>query len=168
MLGLAALSDVLDGWLARSIRARLAHRVAPAELARAARLGSWLDPACDKAFVASILLAAVVGLRVPWLGVLLVVVRDVIIAALLAARRLSPALRAAHIDYTARASGKLTTVVQFAALTSALLVPAVFVPLAAAAALLGVVAAGDYVLRVLRGRAASEPASPLGGRAHAV
>lgn len=150
-MALAALSDWLDGWAARRLRERLAGEGVPdEELERQAHVGAWLDPLCDKIFVASVAVAVWAVHRPEVLVVLLVALREILLAPLLVIFRLVPRLWERRKDFTARWPGKLTTVLQFVAV--GLIVvdhPWVF-PLAVVTGAMGVVAVGAYAVRALR------------------
>jgi cardiolipin synthase (CMP-forming) len=153
VLALAALTDVLDGWVARRCGPR-----PPGEPHR----GDWLDPLCDKLFAA----AVVAGLLVtnspplPWLVLLLL--REILQLIAVTVLRLVPALHRVSRDYDFRAHpvGKATTVAQFVA--SALLV--VNHPLAgvfcALCAVLGVASVAIYIHRIRGLLRAPPPHSP--------
>lgn len=148
LAALAGLSDVLDGWVARRMHPERARLAADAE---AEPIGAWLDPLCDKAFVLGWLLAIALRGAPPAL-LALVAVRDVGVAVLGTAQLAIPSLRARPRRYTARPSGKVTTVLQFAALVALVLEapapwPWALCWLAAAA---GVVALTEYAARALR------------------
>ncbi len=136
----AGLSDGLDGWIARRFHAETA-------------LGRLLDGIADKAFVLAALLTLAAEGTVRWGEAALVLARDatvVGIAVWFAAQRRWEAF--AHMK--ARGPGKATTALAFAWFVSVLLsAPSAvstvaFVAAAAASAL----AAGDYLLQVLRVR----------------
>jgi phosphatidylglycerophosphate synthase len=58
LMATAALSDMLDGWFARRMRARRkAHGLPTRGLGEKGGRGAWLDPLCDKAFVISVVAA---------------------------------------------------------------------------------------------------------------
>lgn len=147
LAALAGITDVLDGAVARWMH--------PEPSATATRdpeapepIGAWLDPLCDKAFVLGWLGAIALRGAPLWL-LALVGVRDVGIAILGSVQLAVPSLRARRRRYTARPSGKATTVLQFAALAALLLgAPSPWsVALSAGSALVGLVALGEYVHR---------------------
>lgn len=136
LLVLAALSDFLDGWLARRLGV-------PGE-----DLGAWLDPLCDKAFVVSTLVAVWLAFGPPWWLAALAATREVLLLPLVVARFVVPRARERHVPWKAKSLGKATTVAQFGLFLAVLLnVPAAWTPLAVAAAALGVGAAVQYALR---------------------
>jgi phosphatidylglycerophosphate synthase len=136
LLALSALSDLLDGRMARA-------RGVPGD-----DLGAWLDPLCDKVFVGSALVAVwLTHGPVWWLGVL-AATREFLLFPLVVARFVLPALRERHFRWKAKLLGKACTVAQFALFAAVLLdySPAWF-PLALASAVLGAGASVQYALR---------------------
>jgi phosphatidylglycerophosphate synthase len=130
----AAVTDVLDGWLAR-------------RLGREEGAGVWLDPLCDKLFVLSAMAAVWVSRQPPvWL------------LPLIGAREIFQGLAwiAFHdrvrFDFRSALLGKAATVLQFAAVGAILFgLPSVF-PLSLAAGLAGAAASVYYVSRSLGSR----------------
>lgn len=137
----AGVSDMLDGWVARRQRRaddREHHR------------GDWLDPLCDKLFVAAVVVGIYLAYRPSPALLVLMVTREILQTVAVAAMRLVPALHRASRDFNFRAHpvGKATTVTQFftgAALLAELPVAA---PLAWLAAGLGVISVGIYISRI--------------------
>lgn len=149
---LAGISDILDGWAARNLRARAERQGAPREqIERSRAVGSWLDPLCDKTFMASLLAVTWVGGHAPLGWLLLVAARDLIQGALVAIYHAIPALPSkVSVDFTAGAIGKAATVAQFIAV-AALLVEAHFAfEVCVATAMLGLGAVAYYVSRTIR------------------
>ena len=149
ILATAALSDVLDGRVARALRARRVARGGDArEMGDAAATGAWLDPACDKLFVVSAVAAVAWTYRPPVSLCLLMATREIILVPFVlgywAAQRIRRRLR---IDFRAGALGKATTVAQFAAIVSIPVWPASTRTLAVVAALVGLAASVDYLWR---------------------
>ena len=161
VLALAAVSDVLDGWLARrrpqwliwepSEGSQTLPRRSAASKARRlpTRLGwgEWLDPVCDKFFI----MAVMVGLylfRHPSLAILLpILTREAAILVLFLVHQLVPSLRGVPYDYRAHVLGKAATAAQFLAATALLLAHPAAKYLAALCALLGLLCAGVYARR---------------------
>ena len=135
LVAVAALTDALDGTIARRARARGQHGTA----------GEWLDPAADKIFVV-VVLAAAVAYGDASLGlVALVCARELVLLPLAAVYRLHGPRRP-HA-FQADALGKATTIAQLAAVVS-LVMRQPFAPaLAVLAGGLGVAAAAHYVGR---------------------
>lgn len=143
LLAAAALSDGLDGWLARRLRS-------PDDAERR-RIGSWLDPLCDKTFVLSALVAVWSVRALPWWVLPLIATRELLQTPLILAYHLVPALRASHgYDFRATLLGKATTVAQFLAVTAMLLGRREALPLAAVACAIGAAAALGYLVRAVR------------------
>lgn len=140
VLVLAGISDVLDGWAARRAQGRAAvnepHR------------GDWLDPFCDKVFVAAMLAGIYVAHHPPPALLVLVVAREVLQVLSLAVYRLWPALRRGlHYNYRAHPVGKATTVAQFATALALLFEHPISHPLAVLSALLGITSVALYLNR---------------------
>ncbi len=137
----AGVSDVLDGWVARrQMRAGQPHQ----------RRGDWLDPLCDKLFVASVVVGLYLARRPPALWLALLLTREVLQAVAVTALRLVPNLHRMSRDYDFRAHpiGKATTVVQFLAATLMLLRHPLAAPAVWAAAALGLLSVFTYVRRL--------------------
>jgi phosphatidylglycerophosphate synthase len=142
VLAAAGLSDVLDGWVARrQLRAgQQPHQ----------RRGDWLDPLCDKLFVASVVAGLYLAQRPPVLWLALLMTREALQLVAVTALRLVPTLHRMSRDYDFHAHpiGKATTVVQFLAATAMLLGHPLAGPAAWAAAGLGLVSVFTYVRRL--------------------
>lgn len=152
LIGTAAVTDVLDGWFARRHQP-LQQRLGLARAAGPAGRGAWLDPACDKAFVLSLLGVLLVERRLSPRVVALVGLRDLILGPIGVAYVLNPRLRdRMGVDLRARTLGKLTTAAQFLTLGGALLGSRLVPPLAAVAAGLGAGAVIDYAVAYKRRR----------------
>lgn len=151
LLALSALSDLIDGWLARRMGI-------PGE-----DIGAWLDPLCDKAFVVSALVAVWVSHGPAWWLALLAATREVVLLPLVIARFVLPALRERHVPWKAKSLGKATTVAQFLLFVAVLLdVDQAYLPLALAAGVLGIGAGVQYAIRAHAVLQKREPTSPGG------
>lgn len=166
VLALAALSDVLDGMFARRAAAHPRAAVPGAATLRGDRagprldlrvelqpagIGSWLDPICDKIFVATVLVATWIHLHPPLALLALILAREIAQAPLSLVYVTVPALRHwLHYDFRASVFGKIATVSQFAAITAIVLELPVARTLAWVAFASGMVALGDYLRRALR------------------
>lgn len=151
----AGLSDLLDGWIARRFHAE-------------SHLGRLLDGIADKAFVFSAILTLAATGHMPWWEGVLVMTRDLVVAAIASWCLLQRAW-AAFRHMEPRFLGKATTLVAFLWFLSLLFPWASparpwLLGLAGASSLL---AAGDYVVQFVRlrpdrhGRAArAGPAAP--------
>lgn len=138
LIGVAGLTDILDGWLARRWNV-------------ATRLGALLDPLGDHVFVlvAALTLVASGALTIP--AALVLLARDIATALGFLVALATPRLR--HEEFKARWPGKLVTTFQFATLLSVMLAPALTLPLVV---LVGVGSASsivDYAVAVWRARA---------------
>lgn len=149
LTALAGLTDLVDGRLARRGAERRGESAA-----RAGGIGDWLDPLCDKVFVASALCAAVVTYRPPGYLLALVLARDLLQVPLLLAwlgRHGRQAQRMARrVDFRANVLGKATTVAQFAALLAIVLASPAQVPCALIACGLGILSVASYARRFAR------------------
>lgn len=137
VLALAGLSDVIDGWLARTY-----NRVTP--------LGIVLDPITDKLFVSVVVVALVISGRLPFPHVLLLATREVGELPLVTWWLISRHRRRAKSENPmANLPGKLVTVLQFATVAAALFASPLVTILLVITAIAGVVAALVYALREL-------------------
>ena len=147
VMGLAALTDVLDGTVARR------------RGVEASGTGSWLDPICDKLFVGAVLAALHVQRGVPLWLLAMIVARELMQLPMVVVYRVSPTLRRwLRYDFRASPLGKAATVVQFLAIAALVLGFETRV-LAIAAFALGLIALTDYVRRavVIGKRRLNEP-----------
>jgi phosphatidylglycerophosphate synthase len=167
IVGVAALTDALDGYFARRARARSGRMQdmrgsidtpqrsallrGPAEPDLA--IGEWLDPLADKVFVGIALGAAVIH-GAPWQLALLVITREVVLVPLAAVYRIASQTRVPHA-FQADALGKATTILQLVAVVAIVAQLAIAPALAVAAAGLGLIAAAHYVARATAPKVAS-------------
>jgi cardiolipin synthase (CMP-forming) len=136
VLALAGLSDVVDGMLAR-------------RLGLVTATGAVLDPILDKLFVLTVVVTLIVSGQLPLGGALLLAVRELGELPLLVGWLSGKSRRGAR---SAKLSGKVATVLQFAAVAAALLSSRALWPLLVAAAAAGLWAAIAYTRRELSGR----------------
>jgi cardiolipin synthase len=138
LIGVAGLTDVLDGWLARRWNV-------------ATRLGALLDPVGDHVFalVATVTLVAGGALSIP--AALVLLSRDIATAVGFLIALAIPRLR--HEEFKARWPGKLVTAFQFTTLLSLVLVPSLTVPLLVCVAVTSASSIVDYAIAVWRARA---------------
>jgi cardiolipin synthase len=141
VLAAAALTDVLDGWVAR--------RATPATTAVPHR-GDWLDPLCDKLFALAVVIGLLYAHDPPLLWLLLLLAREQLQLIAVVILRLMPTLREAarRFEYRAHPAGKATTVAQFAASAALLTKQGSAGVLCGLAALLGVISFAIYVQRI--------------------
>jgi len=137
VLALAAVSDVLDGWLARRSQKQLTW----------VGWGEWLDPVCDKFFIIAVMAGLYLSQHPPLITLLPIVTREIAILILFLIHRLVPSLRRIRYDYKAHFLGKAATAAQFLACAALLVAHPSARYLAALCALLGVLCAGVYARR---------------------
>ncbi|MDQ6634805.1 MAG: CDP-alcohol phosphatidyltransferase family protein [Gemmatimonadota bacterium] len=138
LIGAAAITDFLDGWLARRANAT-------------SRWGALLDPIADRVFVLTVTATFLFTGSLSVWGCLVLLMRDVATAVGFLVARLVPWLRA--VQFQARLMGKVVTVLQLIALAAVLVHPAAVRPLLAAIAFVSVVSIADYTLALWRARA---------------
>ena len=136
VVGLASLTDFLDGWLARR--------------GQTSQLGALLDPIADKTFVLVAILAFLIHGVVNAGEFLIVISRDLATAIGFIVAYMLPGLDPRA--FKARWPGKVVTVLQLAALFALLLKPAVFPLLVPLIALASAAAIADYTLVLHRQR----------------
>ncbi|AGC49229.1 CDP-alcohol phosphatidyltransferase [Myxococcus stipitatus DSM 14675] len=150
---LAALSDFLDGWLAR-------HK------GLATRLGALIDPVADRAFMVTAVLVCYLDGLISLPELVLLLVRDIGTAVGFIVTRLVPGLR--RVELKARMLGKVVTSLQLVTLLCVLLFPPAVRPLVALIAVLSLASVVDYSRAVLRarprGRERSRPSETAGAR----
>ena len=139
IIGAAALTDFLDGWLARRVHAT-------------SRWGALLDPIADRFFVLTVVGTFVFGglLSTPAYFVLLL--RDLATAVGFLVARAIPWLR--PIEFKARILGKVVTVLQLFTLAAVLTAPRLVSVLLVGVAITSLLAIADYTLVLWRARAA--------------
>jgi cardiolipin synthase (CMP-forming) len=137
LIGVAALTDFLDGWLARRVDAT-------------SRWGAMLDPIADRVFV---LTAVGTFLFTGLLGTgayFVLIMRDLATAVGFLVARVIPWLR--PVVFKARMTGKVVTVLQLVALAAVLVAPEALHSLLLVVALVSVVSIVDYTLALWRAR----------------
>jgi phosphatidylglycerophosphate synthase len=137
LIGVASLTDVLDGWLAR--RAKLVSR-----------FGALLDPIADRFFVLAVVISYVLGGQFSAWQAVAVMFRDVMSVIGFFVARSVRWLR--PIPFNARLLGKMVTGVQFVTFLSVLLAPTLVDALVVIVGVLGVAATVDYTLMLWRER----------------
>lgn len=159
VMGVAALTDVLDGYVAR----RQALR-AGGELEPGGGTGAWLDPICDKVFVGAVLAAIIVRRHPPPLLIGLILTRELVQLPLGIVYRFVPALHTwLRYDFRASILGKAATVAQFLAIAALILDHPSLATFAVIAFALGIAALVDYVRRAVRiGKSRLEQAKARG------
>lgn len=146
IVAVAALTDALDGPLARAARRRAyLHGV------RTSTAGEWLDPVADKFFVIVAVIAIASHHDAPLSMLLFACTRELAIVPLGIAYRIALFTRP-RIEHAFRADpiGKATTIAQLVALAT-IAVHSRWAPVATmVAGVLGVLAVGHYVDRATR------------------
>lgn len=138
LIGAAAITDVLDGWLARRVRAT-------------SRWGALLDPIADRVFVLTVVGTFLFTGALSTGAYFILISRDLATAVGFLVARVIPWLR--PVQFKARPLGKLVTVFQLITLLAVLAYPDALPVLLAGVALLSVLAIGDYTLALWRARA---------------
>jgi cardiolipin synthase len=137
LVGLAALTDAADGTVARrAMRRSGATRSA----------GEWLDPLADKVFVIGVLGAIQAHDPAPWALVALIAARELVLIPLAALYRVIVPSRMPHA-FKAGPIGKAATIAELAAVAALIFDSPLALPLAIAAATLGLAAVAAYVAR---------------------
>jgi len=138
VLALAALSDVADGWLARTT-------------GQATATGAAIDPITDKIFVLTVVVTLIVVGRLSVLDVLLLSTRELGELPLVVWLASSQRARRHKREYPqANIVGKLATTMQFVTVGTALFGWAVSGVMIALTALAGAIAAASYWARSIR------------------
>jgi phosphatidylglycerophosphate synthase len=147
----AAVTDMLDGRVARALRARrLARGQRTGGLGEAQAVGAWLDPLCDKIFVMSAVASVYVGWQPPVAVLALICTRELVLVPLMLLYELLGKPRQQRpLDFRAGPAGKVTTVAQFASVAAVIIVPSAMWPLAVTAGLAGLITAAAYTRRGL-------------------
>jgi cardiolipin synthase len=152
VLGVAALTDALDGRVARWARRRGAH-------GGFADAGAWLDPMADKILAISVLAAIAVVMRPPLIYLALIGARELVLVPLVIAHRLGALRSRLRVDYQAAPVGKAATVAQFVAI-AAVIADHPWYPVAAVlAAGFGLIAVWRYLAAKTRSCAAPPPSA---------
>jgi len=148
VLALAGASDALDGWFARRRQARLSGGK---DQETPAGMGSWLDPICDKLFVATVLGTIWLQFRPPLTWVALTLTRELVQLPLALFYLAIPSLhRWLRYDFRASVPGKAATVVQFLAIVALVFRSPLAHALAYASCGIGLIALGDYLHRAVK------------------
>ncbi|AUX40133.1 CDP-diacylglycerol--glycerol-3-phosphate 3-phosphatidyltransferase [Sorangium cellulosum] len=144
----AGLTDVLDGWLAR-------------RSGQVTRTGAIVDPIADKVFALAVVVTLLASGALPLWGIPALLTRELLELPLALWIALSSRFRGARLaTASANIPGKLATVVQFAAVFTAIAFPEVLPAMLAAAAVAGVAAGASYWARQLRRAPAAAKTPP--------
>jgi CDP-diacylglycerol--glycerol-3-phosphate 3-phosphatidyltransferase len=138
LIGAAAMTDFLDGWLARRVHAT-------------SRWGALLDPIADRVFVLTVVTTFVFTGALGTAGYFILISRDLATAVGFLVARIIPWLR--PVEFKARALGKIVTTLQLLTLAAVLAYRPALAVLLAAVAVASVLAIADYTLALWRARA---------------
>ena len=138
LIGTAAITDFLDGWLARRVHAT-------------SRWGAWLDPFADRVFVLTVVGTFLFTGALSTTEYFIFIMRDLATAVGFLVARCIPWLR--PVEFKARVLGKVVTVLQLATLAAVIVAPEAVPLLLAGVATASVLAIADYTLALWRARA---------------
>ena len=138
LIGAAAATDFLDGWLARRVDAT-------------SRWGALLDPIADRVFVLTVVGTFLFTGMLSTGAYFILLMRDLATAIGFLVARVIPWLRT--VKFVARMPGKVVTVLQLFTLAAVLVFPRAVPVLLGAVAAASLVAIGDYTLALWRARA---------------
>jgi cardiolipin synthase (CMP-forming) len=137
VLGLAGLSDVVDGWAAR-------------KLGQATPVGALVDGVADKVFAASVLGTLVATGMLSPVAALLVATRELLELPLALRVLTSKSARLTEVDRKANRLGKIATVLEFTTVVAVIAHLPGKTALLAATAVIGALAAASYWKREIR------------------
>ena len=138
LIGAAAMTDFLDGWLARRVHAT-------------SRWGALLDPIADRVFVLTVVTTFVFTGALGSVGYFILISRDLATAVGFLVARIIPWLR--PVVFKARVLGKIVTMLQLLTLAAVLAYRPALPVLLAAVAVTSVLAIADYTVALWRARA---------------
>jgi cardiolipin synthase len=138
LIGAAAVTDFLDGWLARRVDAT-------------SRWGALLDPIADRVFVLTVVATFLFTGELSTGAYFILLMRDIATAVGFLVARAIPWLRS--VKFEARMSGKVVTVLQLLTLAAVLVYRPAVPSLLFAVAVTSVVSIVDYTLALWRARA---------------
>ena len=138
LLGSAAATDLLDGWIARRMHST-------------SWWGALVDPISDRVFALVAVVTFVARGELTWVECLVLLARDIATAVAFLASRVVAALRT--VRFKARWGGKVVTALQFLTFLAVVVAPAAVRPLVAVVGLASVWAITDYALVVRRAAA---------------
>jgi cardiolipin synthase (CMP-forming) len=138
IIGAAAISDFLDGWLARRVKAT-------------SRWGAMLDAIADRFFVLTVVATMLFAGRLGTGGYFVMITRDLATAVGFLVARVIPWLR--KVTFQARMSGKVVTVLQLITLVALLVTPVLAPWLIVLVGVSSVFSIADYTLALWRARA---------------
>ena len=137
IIGAAAATDFLDGWLARRVHAT-------------SRWGALLDPIADRVFVLTVVGTFLFAGLLSTPAYFILLLRDLATAVGFLVARMIPWLR--PVQFKARIAGKLVTVLQLFTLAAVLELPRAVPVLLGAVGVVSALAVADYTLALWRAR----------------
>lgn len=140
LIGIAAVTDFLDGWLARRVHAT-------------SRWGALLDPIADRVFVLTVVGTFLFTGMLSTSAYFVLIMRDLATAVGFLVARIVPRLR--PVEFKARFLGKVVTTLQLLALATVLLAPDLMPWILGAVAMASLLSIADYTLALWRARATS-------------
>jgi cardiolipin synthase (CMP-forming) len=140
LIGAASLSDLIDGWIARS-------------RGQVTRLGALLDPIADRTFVLVAVMVYVARGEITRGQYFVLIARDLATAIGFLVARLVPELRT--VSFRARLAGKVVTTLQLVTLVAVLVVPVAVPWLVGAVGVMSAISIWDYTLVLWRARTAA-------------
>jgi cardiolipin synthase len=138
IIGVAAMTDFLDGWLARRVHAT-------------SRWGAMLDAVADRFFVLTVVATMLFTGALGTGAYFILITRDLATAVGYIVARIIPWLRS--VPFQARISGKVVTVLQLITLAAMLTIPVLAPWLLGVVAVASVASIVDYTLALWRARA---------------
>jgi cardiolipin synthase (CMP-forming) len=138
IIGAAAVTDFLDGWIARRVHAT-------------SRWGAMLDPIADRFFVLTVVATMLFTGRLGTGAYFVMIMRDLATAVGFLVSRIIPWLRT--VTFQARISGKVVTVLQLLTLAALLVAPVLAPVLLVMVGVASVLSIADYTLALWRARA---------------
>jgi cardiolipin synthase len=138
LIGVAAITDFLDGWLARRVHAT-------------SHWGALLDPIADRVFVLTGVGTFLFLGDLTTSAYFILIMRDLATAVGFLVARMIPWLR--PIEFKARILGKVVTVLQLSTLAAVLVAPRLEPVLLGGVAMASLLAISDYTLALWRARA---------------
>ena len=137
LIGVAAATDFLDGWVARRVRAT-------------SRWGALLDPIADRVFVLTAVVTLLVTGALSTSEYFVLLLRDIATAVGFVVARSIPRLRS--VEFKARLLGKIVTVLQLLTLAAVLIRPGWTPLLLACVGVASVLSIADYTVALWRAR----------------
>jgi cardiolipin synthase (CMP-forming) len=137
IIGVAAATDFLDGWVARRVKAT-------------SRWGAMIDAVADRFFVLTVVATMLFTGRLGTGGYFVMIMRDLATAVGFLVARVIPWLR--RVTFQARVSGKVVTVLQLITLVALLIVPRLGTWLIVLVGVTSVLSIADYTFALWRAR----------------